>query len=253
MKICRVVFSTNRPEFLIPTLKSHKEMIDFGDHEVHGILIDDYPKDRADDYFINLAQKYGFNELVLHEQNKGLTPTWTELWNYLSNMGFDYIWHHEDDVIFKTPVKIQTLIDFLEENKQYVQVNLKRNKWYPQELEQPDILDTDLLYKDYRFNERDDYFWTMASLYPGWVTQQPVKNVMNCNLAEWPVMQYFKNHFNMKMAILKNQDGSNMVNHIGAYSQGKRVEPGEPGWEGFKSFDSEKKYDSKTGNLYVLP
>ena len=49
MKICRVIFSTNRPEFLIPTLESHQKYIDFGDHEVYGIFIDDYPKDRNDE------------------------------------------------------------------------------------------------------------------------------------------------------------------------------------------------------------
>ena len=63
MKICRVIFSTNRPEFLIPTLESHQKYIDFGDHEVYGIFIDDYPKDRNDKLIIDLAKKSGFNEI----------------------------------------------------------------------------------------------------------------------------------------------------------------------------------------------
>jgi hypothetical protein len=42
-----------------------------------------------------------------------------------------------------------------------------------------------------------------------------------------------------------------MLEHIGFYSQGKRVEEGEPGWERFKMFDPNKKYDSKTGVLIV--
>jgi GT2 family glycosyltransferase len=74
MKICRVIFSTNRPEFLIPTLESHQKYIDFGDHEVYGIFIDDYPKDRDDKLIVELAKKYGFNEAVLHPENLGLTP-----------------------------------------------------------------------------------------------------------------------------------------------------------------------------------
>ena len=251
MKICRVIFSTNRPEFLIPTLESHQKYIDFGDHEVYGIFIDDYPKDRNDKLIIDLAKKSGFNEAVLHTENLGLTPTWTELWNYLSTQDYDYIWHHEDDVVFGEPIKIQTLIDFLEENKEFCQVNLKRNPWYDFELNKPAITWEDKFFREYRYDVRNDYFWTMASLYPSWVTKEPVKEVEGCNLAEYPVMKYFKEQRKMKMAILKNQDGSNLVEHIGVYSQGKRVLEGEPGWEGFKWFDPNKRYDSKTGILIV--
>jgi hypothetical protein len=251
MKICRVIFSTNRPEFLIPTLESHQKYIDFGDHEVYGIFIDDYPKDRNDKLIIDLAKRSGFNEVVLHEVNKGLTPTWTELWNYLATQDYDYIWHHEDDVVFGEPIKIQTLIDFLEENKDFCQVNLKRNPWYDFELNKPAITWEDKFLREYRYDVRDDYFWTMASLYPAWVTKEPVKEVEGCNLAEYPVMKYFREQHKMKMAILKNQDGSNLVEHIGVYSQGKRVLEDEPGWERFKWFDPNKKYDSKTGTLIV--
>jgi hypothetical protein len=251
MKICRVIFSTNRPEFLIPTLESHQKYIDFGEHEVYGIFIDDYPQGRDDNQIVELAKKYGFNEAVLHEKNLGLTPTWTELWQYLATQDYDYIWHHEDDVVFQQPIKIQDLIDFLEENKEYCQVNIKRNPWYNFELNQPQITWQDKFFREYRYDVRDDYFWTMASLYPAWLTKEPIVETEGCNLAEWPVMKYFRENHNMKMAILKNQDGSNMLEHIGFYSQGKRVEEGEPGWERFKMFDPNKKYDSKTGVLIV--
>jgi len=143
------------------------------------------------------------------------------------------------------------LIDFLEENKEFCQINLKRNPWYDFELNKPAITWEDKFFREYRYDVRDDYFWTMASLYPSWVTKEPVKDVEGCNLAEYPVMKYFKEQHKMKMAILKNQDGSNLVEHIGVYSQGKRVLEGEPGWEGFKWFDPNKRYDSKTGILIV--
>lgn len=249
MKICRAIFSTNRFEFLIPTLASHEENIDFGDHEVHTILIDDYPKNRFNNAFIDISKKYNVNELVLHEENKGLTVTWSSLWDYLKDKDFDYIWHHEDDVVFFQPVKIDSLIKFLQNNPKICQVNLKRNPWYAEEFNEPLIETTDQIFEDYRFNLRDDFFWTMSSLYPSWVVKEPVKEEMGCNLGEFPVMQYFKNKYNMDMAILKNMDGSHIVDHIGVYSQGKRVAENEPGWDKFKWYDPEKRYSSKTGAL----
>lgn len=250
MKICRVVFSTNRLEFLIPTLQSHKHCIDFGDHEVHHILIDDYPKDRNNSQMIELAKQFDFNQLILHEENRGLTLTWTQLWEYLATQNFDYIWHHEDDVIFGVPMKIQTMIDFLEEHKQFCQVNLKRNPWYEKELSETPILDSDVVWTDYRYNVRDDFFWSMASLYPTWILKEPIVETEGCNQSEYSIMKYLREKYDMKMAILKNMDGSNMVEHIGVYSQGKRVLEGEPGWEGFKWFNPDKKYNSKTGQLF---
>ena len=83
MKICRVVFSTNRLEFLKPTLESHDKMIDFGSNQVHSILIDDYPNGRDNQVMLDLAKKHNFNQLVLHSENKGITLTWSELWDHL--------------------------------------------------------------------------------------------------------------------------------------------------------------------------
>jgi hypothetical protein len=247
MKICRVIFSTNRPEFLIPTLDSHSKFIDFGDHEVYGIFIDDYPQNRNDEKITEIAKKYGFNHIILHEENKGLTPTWTEIWKYLSTQDYDYIWHHEDDVVFQQSIKIQDLIEFLQQNKNYCQINLKRNPWYEYEIDEPKITNKDMFFKNYRYDVRDDFFWSMASLYPAWVTREPIVETEGCNLAEWPIMKYFREKRNMKMAVLKNQDGSQIVKHIGFYSQGKRVEKDEPGWDMFGMYDPTKKYDSKNG------
>lgn len=248
-KICRLIFSSNRLEFLIPTLSSHEKNINFGHHDVTTILIDDYPLRRFDDVFIDVAKKYGVNQLILHEENQGLTKTWTEAWNYISKQDFDYVWHHEDDVVFLQPILIDTLINFLNNSPNVVQVNLKRNPWYDFELEEPAIRDNDSFFLHYRYNLETDYFWTMCSLYPTWVTKEPIIEREKCNLAEYPVMKYFREVHGKSMAILKNMDGSNMVNHIGVYSQGKRVLENEPGWDKFKTFDPLKRYDSKTGAL----
>lgn len=251
MKICRVIFSSNRFEFLIPTLQSHEEFINFGDHEVYSIFIDDYPIRRYDNAIIDIAKKYGFNEVVLHPNNKGITLTWSELWQYLSTQNFDYIWHHEDDVVFTQPINIQLLIDFLKNNTNVCQINLKRNPWYQHEINKPLIDQDDYILSDkYRYNLKDEFFWTMASLYPSWLTKEPIKQTLGCNLGEQPVMQYFKDKYNMKMAILKNHDGTNIVEHIGVWTQGTKVLQNEPGWDKFKYYDPAKKYYSKTGEIY---
>jgi hypothetical protein len=251
MKICRVIFSANRFEFLIPTLQSHEQFVNFGDNEVYSIFIDDYPMRRYDNAIIDTAKKYGFNEVVLHPNNKGITLTWSELWEYLSTQDFDFIWHHEDDVVFTQPINIQLLIDFLQNNPKVCQICLQRNPWYDYELNQPLIEESDIILNDnFRYNLKDEHFWTLASLYPHWLTKEPIKETLGCNLGEYPVMKYFKDRYNMKMAILKNHDGTQIVEHIGIWSQGTRVLENEPGWEKFKYFDSMKRYDSKTGKLY---
>ena len=40
----------------------------------------------------------------------------------------------------------------------------------------------------------------------------------------------------------RNDD--NIVNHIGEYTQGKKVLKGEPGWDWLKEYDPDKKYYS---------
>jgi hypothetical protein len=250
MKICRVVFSTNRLEFLVPTLYSHQQNIDFGDHEVYSILIDDYPNNRHDMALADLVKKFDFDEIILHPENKGLTVVWSELWSYLSSQNFDYIWHHEDDIIFKQTIKIDDMVKFLDKNPSICQVTLKRNPWYEHEFKEPILLPTDSFFDNYRYNLKTDYFWTMASLYPHWITKEPIKKELGCNLGEQPVMKYFKDKYSMNMVILKNLDGSHLVEHIGVYSQGTRVLENEPGWEKFKDFDPDVRYDSKTGKRF---
>lgn len=250
MKICRLIFSTNRIEFLVPTLESHKKFIDFGNHEVYSILIDDYPKERNNSQIVEIARNYGIDHIHLHKENLGITKTWSEAWSIIASKDFDYVWHHEDDVVFKQSIKIQTLIDFLNTDpKKYCQVTLKRNPWYKHEINESPILDGDFDFNNYKITLRDDYFWSLAALYPHWITQEPMKQTQGWNPGEWPIMQYLKQKYDMRTAIIKNYDGSNIVEHIGTYFQGKRVAQNEPGWEKFKVIDPNKKYCSKTGNL----
>lgn len=253
-RILRVCWSTNRLEYLVPTLSSHAVNVDFGSHNVYNMLIDDYPMGRRDWAISDLAQRYKFNDVVLHPENLGITLNWTRLWQWVASEGkFDYIWHHEDDVVFHQPVKIDTLIKLLDSDPKLCQVNLKRNPWYQWEHDEPLLSDNDEKHEQYLFNRNSDYFWTMSSLYPARLCNE-VNNIVDthkCNLGEGPVMDYMRDVLGMHMAILKNEDGSDMVEHIGTYSQGKRVLPNEPGWDKFKSYDPEKRYNSSTGELYV--
>ena len=96
-KICQVIFSTNRLDYLIPTLKSQANLNFYG-CEVHKIFIDDYPKTRNDLLITELVKLYGYDEIILHEKNEGLSVTWSQFWDLIKDRDYDYIWHQEDDV-----------------------------------------------------------------------------------------------------------------------------------------------------------
>lgn len=133
MKICKIMWSTNRPEFLIPTLDTSNEFIDWGDHEVDGIFIDDMPTDRDDEFITQLAEKSGYNHIVLHKENKGLPFVWSECIDILMSLEkeYDYIWHQEDDLIIKEHIKIDDLIDHLKDNQWLHQINIGYQlDWY---------------------------------------------------------------------------------------------------------------------------
>jgi hypothetical protein len=254
MKICRLIFSTNRLEFLIPTLESHKNNIDMGNHKVYSILIDDYPKDRDDDAIKRVADHYKIDQVLFHKENIGITETWNEAWSIIKNIDCDYIWHHEDDVFFKQKVKIDTLQYLLENYKdKYCQIVLKRNAWYDFEFSWPLFYDTDFHYDEYIAQLHDTWFWSLAALYPKWVVDMPIQEAMGCNLGEGAIMEYFKQKLGMKALILKNKDGSNIVEHIGVYFKGKRASMSDPHWDKFKYMSPDVKYDSRTGDIWQPP
>jgi hypothetical protein len=246
MFIIKVIFSSNRLEYLVRTLE-HQKNLDFGKHKTKGIIIDDYPLNRDDDKLKFLAKRYGYDELILHKENIGITGTWSELFDYLKNKNFDYIWHQEDDTEITQPLKVDTMIRLLEKDKSLCQVQLKRQAWY--DFEKPILLeDSDIDFEDYKYNKRSDYFWSMASLYHSWITKLPVKQQTGYNCAEGTLMWYLRENFNLSSGVLKDKLGNNLVNHIGEYYQGIRTSsPNDPGYDNFSKFDPTVKYCSKTG------
>ena len=85
MKITILFFSTNRLEFLIPTLNTFFKFVDFDKHDIYSILIDDYPKNRDIEIFAKIQEKYGIDKLILHDKNEGYSKTWKEGWDNIPN------------------------------------------------------------------------------------------------------------------------------------------------------------------------
>lgn len=250
MNICQVIFSTNRLEYLTRTLEAQANL-DFGEHTVHKIFFDDYPKGRNNRLIRMLAEAYGYTEIILHEENQGITKTWTEFFDLIRPRNYDYIWHQEDDVLIKHPVKIDDLIDMMEDDQRIVQTVLKRQPWYSWD-DTTLIKDTDIRWNHYLLERHSDVFSIIASLYPGWVVREDYTGFYNFSLNEGMIMKYLEWKYPHSCnVVVKNGDGTPLIEHIGEYFQGKRLCPNEPNWEYFnyERFDPNKKYSSRTGYL----
>ena len=112
MKICHVVFSTNRIEFLKKTFEAQKKF-DYSGLEVHKLFIDDYPLGRNDDFITKFAKSNGYDEIILHNENWGITKTWQQLFDLVKDRDYDYILHQEDDVEIMYPLKVMDMIEIL--------------------------------------------------------------------------------------------------------------------------------------------
>ena len=110
MKLLHVVFSTNRVEFLKKTFEANKKL-DFSGLDVDHLFIDDYPLGRDNDSLAEFVVQNGYNEIIFHQENQGITKTWQELFNLVREKNYDYIFHHEDDVEVMYPLKILDLVE----------------------------------------------------------------------------------------------------------------------------------------------
>lgn len=250
MKICQIAFSTNRLNYLNKTLESQSKL-DYENVEVHKILIDDYPHGRDNERFLSEIKNYNFNEIIFHKENIGITKTWQEFFDLIKNKNYDYILHHEDDIVLLQNIKIFELIKILEKNKDLFQIQLKRNNWFSNEVENNFCKEDDIIFDNYRLEKQNNYFWTLFSIYPAWISKEPILQETGFNPSEGVLSFYLYQKYKMYGGILKGKNGQILVNHIGEYTQGKKVCEGEPGWEGFKNFDPLKKYNSKTGYEYI--
>jgi hypothetical protein len=249
-KICQVIFSTNRLEYLIPNLKSQKNL-NFYDCEVHKIFIDDYPKTRNDALITELVKLHGYNEIILHEENLGLSVTWSQFWELIKDRDYDYVFHMEDDIEILEPVLITDLIELLQRESEVSQVQLSRQAWYPTE-EDPKLENSDFIFKNFRYIKNSAIFSPMASLYPLRLTNIPYRQYYDYNLNEGLIGKVLLEEYKLVSANIKNYHGKHIIKHIGEWFVGKRVLPNEPNYEQFSQYDPDKKYFSKDGNEYNL-
>ena len=247
-KICQVIFSTNRLEYLIPTLRAQKNLNFYG-CEVHKIFIDDYPRTRNNAMITELVKLYGYNEVILHEENKGLSVTWSEFWDLVKERDYDFIWHQEDDVEILEPILITDLIDLLNTDPLISQIQLARQAWYYTESD-PTATANDKIFKNFRYDKNRLIFTPMASLYPADRTRVDYRQFYNYNMNEGLVGKVLYDHYGMTACNVRNFHGKQLINHIGDWFVGKRVLPGEPNYSEFARYDPDKKYNSKDGAEY---
>lgn len=246
MKILHVIFSTNRLRYLTKTLDSLK-YLDYGDHEVTKMLVDDYPRTRNDMIFELFGKMYGF-QLVLNEKNFGLSVTWSWLFEWLKTQDYDYILHQEDDVVLLEPIKVDDLIKVLESDEKMASVVLQRQPWYFHE--QPSkIEETDTKINQFYYSKNIKTFSPMFSLYRRNIINYPFKEYWGFNINEGMVMVYLDFFHQMFSAVLKNCSGSHIIEHIGEETVGIRLLPGEPNQESFAHMDPNRIYTSREGKL----
>lgn len=248
MKICHVVFSTNRLEYLKKTFDAQKKF-DYSGLDVHKLFIDDYPMGRDDIFLEEFVRSNGYSEVIFHQENLGITKTWQQFFDIIKDREYDYILHQEDDVEIMYQLKVIDMIEILQQDPTLSQIQLKRNNWYSHETEDIGMKDDDIVFKNYRYEKASSYFWMLTSLYPAWIAKEPILEKTGFNPSESVIANYLKQNYNIGAGLLKTSEGGIMVNHIGDYCKGKRVAENEPGWDGFKIFDPNMKYCSRTGRL----
>lgn len=246
MKILHVIFSTNRLKYLTKTLESHK-YLDYGNHEVTKLIIDDYPKTRNDAIFELLCKTHKMLHW-LHKENLGLSVTWTQFFNYLKHQNYDYILHQEDDVVLLEPIKIDDMIECLESDNKIASVVLQRQPWYFHETESV-IEETDIPFKNYFYSKNNKTFPIIFSLYKRSIIEYPFIDYWKFNLNEGMIMVYLDHYHQMYSVNLKNSLGKHIIEHIGEETIGKRILPGEPRWENFAHMHPDRVYSSRDGGL----
>jgi GT2 family glycosyltransferase len=246
MKILHVIFSCNRIKYLAKALESHK-LLDYGNHTVDKLIIDDYPRTRNPAIFEMLGNLYNW-KTQLHEENLGLSVTWTQLFEFLKNSDYDYVLNQEDDVVLLEPIKIDDMIKVLESDEKIACVVLQRQPWYFHE-EPPKIEETDTKINQFYYSKNTAVFSPMFTLYRRKIADIPFKEYWKFNLNEGMIMVYLDYFHQMFAATIKNSSGGNIIEHIGEEKTGRIIIENEPEWERFSKLDPNKTYSSRLGTL----
>ncbi len=246
MKILHVIFSCNRLQYLTKTLDSLANL-DYGSHEVTRLIVDDYPRTRNDSIFQLLAKTHK-TLLWMNTENKGLSVTWSNFFEWLKPQDYDYILHQEDDVILKRRIRIDDMIECLESSSKIASVVLQRQPWYFHE-QKSKIEEGDLPFGNYWYSKNTKTFPIIFSLYKKSIVEYPFREYWGFNINEGMIMVYLDHFHQMYSAQLKGANGENLIEHIGEESTGKRILQGEPNWEKFAHMNPDLTYSSRDGKL----
>lgn len=246
MKILHVIFSCNRLQYLTKTLDS-LENLNYGDHEVTRLIVDDYPRTRNDSIFQLLAKTHK-TLLWLNTVNKSLSVTWSDFFEWLKTQDYDYILHQEDDVVLTRPIHVDDMIAVLESNEKIASVVLQRQPWYFHE-EPCKIEETDTPFQNFYYSKNTKTFPIIFSLYRKSIVNYPFREYWGFNINEGMIMVFLDFFHQMFSAQLKGPNGENLIEHIGEESTGKRILEGEPNWEQFAHMDPNLVYSSRNGKL----
>jgi len=246
MKVCGLIFTTSRYEYLIPTLKSMRENVDFSGLDVHWILIDDYPQRRDVDVLNMIVDIFSIDKLVMNEKNLGYSASWAKAWTMIPD-DTDYIWHQEDDFIFTDTVSVTDMIKTFEVSpKKLSQLFLKRNSCYSSN-DFVDLIHDGKLGEEIESNDhtivafRHHWFIPHPGIYPYWISQEEYPY----NPQEGTIANYLHCKYpDIYSAAMGDRQSSHRVQHIGEYNQGQKCLPGEPGWDRFGKYDPDKQYVS---------
>lgn len=252
LKVTLLIFTTSRYDYLIPTLESMYEQVDFSDVDVYTMLIDDNPVDRDIGILMDLKNKYGIDEIMLNEKNLGYSLSWKRAWASLP-FDTDYVWHQEDDFIYNKKVNVFNMIRTLMTcPTTLTQLVLKRQVWF----ETNDFItkiESGKVGREVCFGSTDDkdvdcvtihqyYFNANPCVYPYWVTQEEYSHNPQESVIASDLRKKYPDRYS---AFYGEAKGEAYVKHIGEYTIGKKCLEGEPGWSYLKKYDPDKKYYSK--------
>jgi len=247
VKVCVLIFATSRYEYLIPSLDSLKEHVDFSGAEVYKILTDDYPLRRDNDMLDMIEKEYQIDKVVRNKENIGYSGSWANAWKIIPD-DVDYIWHQEEDFVFEGNVKILDMIKTFEESPiKLSQLFLKRNPWYSHDGDFVNLIADGKIGKEVESNGhtivafKHRWFVPHPGIYPAWISREKLPS----NPQEDVVFQHLnKYHPELHSAVLGSAKSKYMVKHIGDYNQGKRYSDNDPGSKMYSKYDSTKKYVS---------
>lgn len=216
MKICVLMFTDGRNDYLERMLESFSENVIFPeDAELKIILHDDMPEKRDTKHLKKLAEKYNISDLMLAQKNGGINESVMRAWRKVPK-DTDFIWHQENDFIFKKKVYIDTFIRVLKNPKIY-QVACLRQAWYDNEIEKGGIFQCKpAAYRDANAAGVDivlhkEFFTHNPSLYRRGIIED-----LGTGYGEYA----FKNHLLKKgtngwFAFIGKTTDENIVEHIG--------------------------------------